>query len=134
MVNDQDRITVHHEVLDAELNGDAETMETCFVFGGVVGGRKMYSENISKFILGQRDEQNARTSTIDVESVIEVHHLGLRASSGDGLLNLGPLSDEISERLRLDGRSASEFDGVSAELNSPLDDMAVGLFVATNVP
>ena len=58
----------------------------------------------------------------------------LGASSGDGRLNLGPLSDEISERLRLDGRPASEFDGVSAKLDSPLDDMAVGLFIAEDVP
>ena len=58
----------------------------------------------------------------------------LEASSGDGLLNLSPLSDEISKRLRLDGRPASEFNGVSAELDSPLNDMAVCLFVAENVP
>ena len=90
--------------------------------------------NVSELILGRRDEQNAHTSTIDVEDVIEVHHLVLGASSGDGLLNLGPLIDEISERLRLDGRPASEFDGVSAELDSPLDDAAVGLFVVENVP
>ena len=57
----------------------------------------------------------------------------LGASSGDGLLDLGPLSDEISKRLRLDRRPASEFNGVSAELDSPLDDTAVGLFVAENV-
>ena len=56
------------------------------------------------------------------------------ASSGDGLLDLGPFSDEINKRLRLDGRPASEFNGVSAKLNSPLDDVAVGLFVAENVP
>ena len=58
----------------------------------------------------------------------------LGASSGDGFLDLGPLSDEISEHLRLDGRHASEFDGVSAELDSPLDDAAVGLFVSENIP
>ena len=58
----------------------------------------------------------------------------LGASIGDGLLDLGPLSDEISKRLRLDGRPASEFNGVSAELDSPLDDAAVGLFVVENVP
>ena len=58
----------------------------------------------------------------------------LGASSVDGLLDLGPLSDEIGKRLRLDGRSTSEFDGVSAELDSPLDDVAVGLFIAENVP
>ena len=56
------------------------------------------------------------------------------ASSSDGLLDLGPFSDEISKRLRLNGRSTSEFDGVGAELNSPLDDMTIGLFVAENVP
>ena len=57
----------------------------------------------------------------------------LGASSGDGLLNLSPLSDEISRRLRLDGRPASEFDGVSVELDNPLDDAAIGLFVVENV-
>ena len=58
----------------------------------------------------------------------------LRASSGDGLLDFGPLSEEVSERLGLDGRPTSKFDGVSAELNGPLDDVAVGLLVAENVP
>ena len=94
----------------------------------------MYSENISELILGRRNEQNASTSTIDVEGAVEVHHPVLRAGSGDGLLDLGPLSDEISERPRLEGRPASEFDGVSAELNSPLDDVAIGLFVVEDVP
>ena len=94
----------------------------------------MYLENISELILGQRNEQNARTSTVEVESTVKVHHPVLEASSGDGLLNLSPLSDEISKHLRLDGRPASKFDGVSAELNCPLDDAAIGLFVAENVP
>ena len=49
-------------------------------------------------------------------------------------MDLGPLSDKISKRLRLDRRPASEFNGVSAELDSPLDDMAVGLFVTEDVP
>ena len=74
-------------------------METCFIFGGIVGGWKMYSKNISKLILGRRNEQNANTSTIDIEGAIKVHHLVLGASSGDGLLDLGPFSDEISKRL-----------------------------------
>ena len=94
----------------------------------------MYSENILKIILGRLDEQNACTSTVDVESAIKVHHPVLEASSGDGFLNLSPLSDKISKRLRLDGRPASEFDGVSVELDNPLDDAAVGLFITENVP
>ena len=76
-----------------------ESVETCFIFGGIVGGQKVYPENILELILGQRDEQNAHTSTVDVESTIKVHHPVLGAGSGDGLLNLGPLSDKVSERL-----------------------------------
>ena len=45
----------------------------------------MYPENVSVLILGRHDEQNACTSTIGVEGAIEVHHLVLEASSGDGL-------------------------------------------------
>ena len=93
----------------------------------------MYAKNILEFILCRRDEQNARTSTIDIKGAVEVHHLVLGASGGDGLLDLSPLSDEISKRLRLDRRPASEFNGVSAELDSPLDNMAIGLFVTEDV-
>ena len=87
-----------------------------------------------ELILDRRDEQNAHTSTIDVKGAIEVHHPVLGACGGDGLLNLDPLSNEISKRLRLVRRPASEFNGVSAELDSPLDDTAVGLFVTEDVP
>ena len=59
----------------------------------------MYSENVSELILGWCDEQNARTCTIDVEGTVKVHHPVLGASSGDGFLDLSPLSDEISEHL-----------------------------------
>ena len=134
LVDDQRRVPIYHETFDIKLNGYTESVETCFIFGGVVEHRKVYPENVSVLILGRRKEQNAHTSTVDVKGAIKVHHLVLRAGSGDRLLNLGPLSDKISERLRLDSRPASEFDGVSAELNNPLDDAAVGLFVAENVP
>ena len=99
LVDNQRRIPIHHEAFDAELDSYTETMETCFVFRGVLGGWKMYAKNISKFILGRRDEQNARTSTIDVKGTIEVHQPVLRASGDNGFLDLGPLSDELSERL-----------------------------------
>ena len=107
LVDDQRRVPIYHEAFKAELNGYTESMKTRFVFGGVVGGWKMYSENVLELILGRRNEQNASTSTIDVEGAIKVHHLVLGASSGDRLLNLSPLSDKISMRLRLDGRLAS---------------------------
>ena len=133
MVDDQHGVSVYHEVFDTELDGHTEFVETCFIFGGVVGGRKVYPENVFELILGRCDEQNARTSIVDVKGAVEVHHSVLRVGGSDGLLDLSPLSDEISKRLRLDRRPTSEFNGVSAELDSPLDDMAVGLFVAEDV-
>ena len=83
LVDDQGGVTVYHEAFDAELNGYTESMETHFIFTDVVGGRKMYSENISELILGWHNEQNASTSTVDVESAVKVHHPVLGTSSGD---------------------------------------------------
>ena len=99
LVDDQRRVFVYHKVFDAELDGYTESMETRFIFGDVVGGQKMYLENVSELILGQRNEQNACTNTIDVEGAVEVHHPVLRASSRDGLLDLGPLSNKVSKCL-----------------------------------
>ena len=99
LVDDQRGVPVYHEAFDAELNGYTESMETYFEFGGIVGGRKVYPENVSELILGQHNEQNARTSTVDIKDAIKVHHPVLRASGGDRLLDLCPLSDEISELL-----------------------------------
>ena len=94
----------------------------------------MNSEDVSELVLSRSNKQNAGASTVDVEGAVEIHYLVLKASSGDGLLDLGPLSDEVSQRLRLNGRPASEFYGRSAELNCPLDDVAIGLFVMEDVP
>ena len=58
----------------------------------------------------------------------------LGASGGVGLLDLGPLSDKVSQRLLLNGRPTSEFYGISAKLDCPLDDAAIGLFVMEDVP
>ena len=99
LIDNQRGIPVYHKAFDAELDGYTEAVETRFVFGGIVGGWKMYSENVSELILGQHNKQNACTSTVNVEGAIEVHHPVLEASSGDGLLDLGPLSDKINERL-----------------------------------
>ena len=56
LVDDQRRVPVYHEAFDAELNGYTEFMETCFIFGGVVGGQKVYPENVLELILGWRNE------------------------------------------------------------------------------
>ena len=56
LVDDQRGVPVYHEAFDAELNGYTESVETCFIFDGVVGGRKVYLENVSELILGRRNE------------------------------------------------------------------------------
>ena len=56
LVDDQRGVPVHHEAFDTKLNGYTESVETCFVFGGVVGGQKMYSKNVSELILGRCNE------------------------------------------------------------------------------
>ena len=38
LVDDQLGIPVYHEAFDAELDGYTESVETCFIFGGVIGG------------------------------------------------------------------------------------------------
>ena len=55
LVDDQHGVPIYHVAFDAELNGYMESVETCFIFDGVVGGRKMYPENVSELILGRRD-------------------------------------------------------------------------------
>ena len=56
LIDDQRRVLVYHDSFDAELNGYTESMETCVILGGGVGGWKMYPENVSELIFGQCDE------------------------------------------------------------------------------
>ena len=56
LVDDQRGVPVYHEAFDAELNSYTESVETCFIFGGVVGGWRMYSENILELFFGRCNE------------------------------------------------------------------------------
>ena len=56
LVDDQCRVPVYHDAFNAKLNGYTKSVETCFIFSDVVGGQKMYSENVSELILGRRNE------------------------------------------------------------------------------
>ena len=38
LVDDQRGVSVNHEAFDAELDGYTKSMESRFIFGGVVGG------------------------------------------------------------------------------------------------
>ena len=96
LVDDQRRVSIYHEAFDAELDGYTESMEICFILRGVVGSWKMNSEDISELVHSWSNKQNTSASAVDVEGTIEVHHPVLGTSSGDGLLDLGPLSDKVS--------------------------------------
>jgi len=56
LVDDQREVSVYHDAFNIELNGYTESVETCFIFGGVVGGWKMYSENISELVFSRCNE------------------------------------------------------------------------------
>ena len=38
LVDDQRGVPIYHEAFDAELNGYTESVETCLIFSGIVGG------------------------------------------------------------------------------------------------
>ena len=56
LVGDLRKVSVYHEAFDIELDGYTESVETCFIFDDIVGGLKMYSENISELVFGRRNE------------------------------------------------------------------------------
>ena len=56
LVDDQRGVSVYHEAFNTELDSYTLSVETCFVFSGVVGGWEIYSENVSELMLGRRNE------------------------------------------------------------------------------
>ena len=56
LVDDQCRVFVYHEAFDAELDGYTKSMDTCFIFRGVVGSWKMNSEDVSELVLSQSNK------------------------------------------------------------------------------
>ena len=51
----------------------------------------------------------------------------------DRSLHIRPLSNEVSERLRLDRVARPKIDGIGPELDHPFDDVAAGFLIAENV-
>ena len=75
------------------------------------------------------DEENSSASSVAVEGTVEVHDLVLRSGVGWRILDLGPLSDEVGQRLRLDGGSWRELYRECTEFHRPFDDSAIGVLV-----
>ena len=51
LVDDQHGVSVYHEEFDAELDSYTESVETCLILRGIIGGRKMNSKNVSELVL-----------------------------------------------------------------------------------
>ena len=73
LINDKRKVAIYQEAFNAELNGNAETMETGFVLGGVIGDRKMNPKDILEFVPRWEDKKHTCPSTVKVEGAIEVH-------------------------------------------------------------
>jgi hypothetical protein len=56
-------------------------VESCLVFGGVIGDQKMDSESIVELIPGGGNKQHACTGAINVERAVKIHLPMLRAIS-----------------------------------------------------
>ena len=56
------------------------------------------------------DEEDSSASSITVEGAVEVHDPVLESGVGWRILYLGPLGNEVGQRLRLDGGAWCEFD------------------------
>ena len=56
LVDDQRGVPIYHEAFVAELDGYTESVEACFIFCGVVGGWKMYSETLLELVFGRCNE------------------------------------------------------------------------------
>ena len=79
------------------------------------------------------DEEDSSVSPISVEGTVEVHDPVLRSGVGWRILDLGPLSDEVGQRLRLDGGSWRELYRECTEFHRPFDDSAIGVLVVDDV-
>ena len=99
LVDDQGGVNKNHKAFHVELHGDAEALETCFIFGSLVRDRKMNPKYISELILGGSNEQYTCPGTFDVKSPIKIHLPMLGAIGQDRLLDLSPFGDEISQNL-----------------------------------
>ena len=56
------------------------------------------------------DEEDSSAGSITVEGAVEVHDPVLESGVGWRVLDLGPLGNEVGQRLRLDGGARRKFD------------------------
>ena len=61
------------------------------------------------------DEEDSSVGSITVEGAVEVHDPMLGSGVGWRILDLGPLGNEVGQRLRLDGGARHKFNRESVE-------------------
>ena len=93
-------VTISQQTLDAECNGDPETVNESFVLSSVVGSLEKLLKDIFELFIFRGDEEDSSTSSITVEGAVEVHDLVLGSGVGWRVLDLGPFSDEVGQRVR----------------------------------
>ena len=75
-----------------------------------VGGFEVEPQNIAKCFLGWSDEVYSKARAVDIVDTIKKHCPVLMLCARDGLIELRPFTNEVSESLRLDGGSATELE------------------------
>ena len=75
------------------------------------------------------DEEDSSAGSIAVEGAVKVHDPVLGSGVGWRILDLGPLINEVSQCLRLDGGSWRELYRECTEFHRPFDDSAIGVLV-----
>jgi hypothetical protein len=73
------------------------------------------------------------SGTIDIEGSIKVHSLVLGMVIWNWSLHVCPFSDEVDKRLGFDRMTGPVLDGISAELDHPLDDVAAGFLIVEDI-
>ena len=79
------------------------------------------------------DEKDSSACTVAVDGAIELHDPVLGSGVRWRILDLGPLSNEVGQRLRLDGGARRKFDRECAKFYLPFDDSAFGVLVVQDV-
>jgi hypothetical protein len=89
-------------VSNSEFDGDAQAADEGLILSYIVGGSEVESDHIAHVNSKGRDEEQARARSYFHQRPIEVHgpQLGLNLSRRQ--LGIGPLRQEIYQRLGFD--------------------------------
>ena len=126
-------VAICQHALDAECNSDPETVNESFILSRVVGSLEKKLEDVLELFTFRGDEEDSGASSVTIKGTVEAHDPVLGSGVGRRVLDLGPLGNEVGQRLRLDGGPQCEFNRECAQFYLPFDDSAVSVFVVEDV-